>query len=232
MSFGDDSQLMSQNSNNDDQSSNPNIPESLAWLLLFKISETLSYIHRKQIAHLDLRPANIFISDPSYNDDDVSDQNITNSFLTEKITNGEFVLKLGDLGHASRLDETSFVEEGEGRYVAKELINSTEKVDYAKADMFSMGATVYEICLGYQLSSSAYEWHVLRDGNFDKKFINSYSNELCNCIITLMHPSPASRPSSMELFEKLKQRYDNELDVLRNEIEYLRNENEKLKKQI
>jgi len=71
-SFGDDSSnLMSQQSNNDDSNtvSSPNIREDFAWLILYKISETLSFMHGKEIAHLDLRPANIFISNPKSNDD-------------------------------------------------------------------------------------------------------------------------------------------------------------------
>jgi wee1-like protein kinase len=238
-SFGDDSHLMSQQSNNDDQNisiSTPNIPESFAWLILYKISEALAYMHGKEIAHLDLRPANIFIADPNCNDD-IDLQNITQNYLAEKIVSGEYVLKLGDLGHASKLDETNFVEEGEGRYVAKELINSIQKVDFAKADMFSLGATVYEICLGKALGTGAWEWHALRNSQFDRSFFISYSKELCDCIISLMDPSPLNRPSSIELFELLKLRYNNsvmsslsmELDDLKKELEYLRNENVKLK---
>jgi len=243
MSFGDDSQLMSQQSNNDDQSipsSTPNIPETFAWKILIVLSETLAFMHGKEIAHLDLRPANIFISDPNSNDD-IDLHNISQSYLAEKIVSGEYILKLGDLGHASLLDETNFVEEGESRYVAKELINSSEKVDFAKADMFSLGATVYEICLGQALSTKVEVWHALRNSQFDKSFLNSYSQELCDCITSLMDPLPVNRPSSLQLFEQLKAKSSSfqsnnnsliitsELDELRKEIEYLRNENVKLK---
>lgn len=239
MSFGEDSQLMSQQSNSDDNSIvtvSPNIPEKFAWLILYKISETLAFMHNKDMAHLDLRPANIFISDPNCNED-IDGQNISQHDLAEKIISGEYVLKLGDLGHTSKLDETNFVEEGEGRYVAKELINSSEKVDFAKADMFSLGATVYEICLGKALGTGAYEWHNLRDGNFDRKFLCSYSKELCDCVTSLMHPLPMNRPSSLELFELLKSRESNvvmasltsDINELRKELDNLKNENLKLK---
>ena len=241
ISFGDDSQLMSQQSNNDDQSihsSTPNIPEYLAWKILIVLSETLAFMHGKEIAHLDLRPANIFISDPNSNDD-IDLHNLSQSYLAEKIVSGEYILKLGDLGHASLLDETNFVEEGEVRYLATELINSSEKVDFAKADMFSLGATVYEICLGRVLGTGANEWHALRNSQFDKSFLNSYSQELCKCVASLMDPLPVNRPSPVQLFEQLKARSSSfqpnnltitsELDELRKEIELLRHENNKLK---
>eukprot|EP00601_Ochromonadales_sp_CCMP2298_P005185 CAMPEP_0173207800 /NCGR_PEP_ID=MMETSP1141-20130122/22138_1 /TAXON_ID=483371 /ORGANISM="non described non described, Strain CCMP2298" /LENGTH=99 /DNA_ID=CAMNT_0014134133 /DNA_START=22 /DNA_END=318 /DNA_ORIENTATION=+ len=38
------------------------ICEDLAWLLLLDISHALGYMHQRHMAHLDLRPANVFLT--------------------------------------------------------------------------------------------------------------------------------------------------------------------------
>jgi len=58
-----------------------------------------------------------------------------------------YVMKLGDFGHCCRYDERHVVEEGERRYCARELMEGG-MVDLYKADIFSLGALVYELCLG------------------------------------------------------------------------------------
>jgi serine/threonine protein kinase len=65
-------------------------------------------------------------------------------------------------------DYSSFTE-GEGRYCAGELINGASgSQDFAKADMFSVGASLLEMCTGQRLAAGGgedgLEWHALRDG--------------------------------------------------------------------
>ena len=62
-----------------------------------------------------------------------------------------YVMKLGDFGHCCRFDERHVVEEGATRYCARELIRregGAGAVDLYKADIFSLGVLVYELCLG------------------------------------------------------------------------------------
>ena len=60
-----------------------------------------------------------------------------------------YVMKLGDFGHCCRFDKRHEVEEGATRYCAGELIKREGgAVDLYKADIFSLGALVYELCLG------------------------------------------------------------------------------------
>ena len=64
-----------------------------------------------------------------------------------------YVMKLGDFGHCCRFDERHEVEEGATRYCAGELIKREGgAVDLYKADIFSLGALVYELCLGEWVS--------------------------------------------------------------------------------
>jgi wee1-like protein kinase len=65
------------------------------------------------------------------------------------------------------LFERGSLDEGENRYCPRELINSdADSLDLTKADMFSLGASVYELCLGRFLGSSGeeemVEWHSIR----------------------------------------------------------------------
>jgi hypothetical protein len=149
------------------------ISEDAAWFVLYHIAETLSYLHNNEVVHLDLRPANIFLthadsmqathfhSYPELNS--LSTDDISDGLLT-----GSYALRLGDFGHSCRVDEQGFIiNEGETRYCARELIatNQTRQVDLKKADIFSLGATIYELCLGRRLGSDgdgAAEWHNIR----------------------------------------------------------------------
>lgn len=142
------------------------------------------------MAHLDLRPANIFVTDndgmhtDSLANCDAS-QCSSNNFgsqetyitiidepiivdtasLTEALLTGRCNLKLGDLGHCCLFGDTKNMNEGESRYCARELINEDGNLDLAKADMFSLGASVYELLLGRPLGSGgdgSSEWHNIR----------------------------------------------------------------------
>eukprot|EP00598_Pedospumella_elongata_P011809 CAMPEP_0184988102 /NCGR_PEP_ID=MMETSP1098-20130426/22969_1 /TAXON_ID=89044 /ORGANISM="Spumella elongata, Strain CCAP 955/1" /LENGTH=61 /DNA_ID=CAMNT_0027512773 /DNA_START=62 /DNA_END=244 /DNA_ORIENTATION=- len=54
--------------------------------------------------------------------------------------------------------------------------------DAYKADIFSLGATVYELCLGRYLGAEGEEgiaeWHSIRDGHLDVSLKSRYSKEL------------------------------------------------------
>jgi Protein kinase domain. len=53
--------------------------------------------------------------------------------------------KLGDLGQSRIARKTSDdIEEGDSRYLARELLQE-DQTDLTKADIFSLGMTLYEI---------------------------------------------------------------------------------------
>lgn len=81
-------------------------------------------MHEKGIAHLDVKPDNIYIKDGVY--------------------------KLGDFGCVTLLDKSLPIEEGDARYMPQEILN--ERYDYLdKVDIFSLGAAIYEIVRGFTL---------------------------------------------------------------------------------
>eukprot|EP00598_Pedospumella_elongata_P005842 CAMPEP_0184983310 /NCGR_PEP_ID=MMETSP1098-20130426/12565_1 /TAXON_ID=89044 /ORGANISM="Spumella elongata, Strain CCAP 955/1" /LENGTH=819 /DNA_ID=CAMNT_0027507119 /DNA_START=63 /DNA_END=2522 /DNA_ORIENTATION=+ len=302
------------------------VSEDLAWLLLYEISTALKYMHDREMVHLDLRPANVFLTcaasyhtmdslDPqrliycslvndsstpsgavskngssnsssmggtlfshilnaptlqSYsniNNNSTGNTTHNNAATTTSSTSGhlftrtntenstssttnnthtttttgdaaitssmtpaeaasydvrtqverllvnrDYLIKLGDLGHCCRIDEKSQFQEGQTRYLARELINMEEGLfDAYKADIFSLGATVYELCLGRYLGAEGEEgiaeWHSIRDGHLHPSLAAHYSKELVEMLHLLTHPDPQTRPSAQALQTSLLCQY-------------------------
>ena len=91
---------------------------------------------------------------------DIKTDNILYSFSKK--------FKLGDLGLARiTTNLTGELPEGDARYLAREVlaqVSSGDIPDLTKADIFSLGATVYEILRGRILPGNGPEWHEIRDG--------------------------------------------------------------------
>ena len=102
--------------------------ERMARNILRDICRAQKHIHTKKIVHLDIKPDNILYSH------------------TKKF-------KLGDLGLsrlAYRTKEEDIVE-GDSRYMPLELLKDVEDEsqlpDLTKADIFSLGASIYEFII-------------------------------------------------------------------------------------
>mmetsp|Transcript_20146 Transcript_20146/g.33697 ORF Transcript_20146/g.33697 Transcript_20146/m.33697 type:complete len:304 (-) Transcript_20146:20-931(-) len=121
----------------------------------------------------------------------------------------KYVMKLGDFGHCCMRQDRHLIQEGETRYCARELINleDLKELDPAAADMFSLGASVYELCLGRPLGSDGeagmHEWHNLRDGRLDDDLCSRYSPQLVSVLTQLLHPDPMKRPQAVDLVEEI-----------------------------
>lgn len=100
-----------------------NIPDSS----IMQITKALQFIHAKGIAHLDLKPDNIYVKGGIY--------------------------KIGDFGCATLLDKSLPIEEGDARYMPQEILN--EQYDHLdKTDIFSLGVAIYELIRGSPLPES------------------------------------------------------------------------------
>lgn len=102
-----------------------------------QIAKALQFIHEKGIAHLDVKPDNIYVKNGIY--------------------------KLGDFGCATLLDLSLPIEEGDARYMPQEILN--EKYDHLdKVDIFSLGVTIYELVRGSALPESGSLFMNLKEG--------------------------------------------------------------------
>jgi len=139
------------------------------WRLAVQIASGLAHMHRHRVLHLDIKPENIYI--------DI-----------------EGTYKIGDLGLACALDEDWDWEEGDGGYVAPELLNlfPGEKPTPA-ADVFSFGVSVYEISSGCKFPRGATpraQAPGLPEGR---------SSQLSQLIHACLMLNPLERPSAAEV---------------------------------
>ena len=101
--------------------------ESMIRQVLRDVCMGLKQLHKQKIVHLDIKPENILYS------------------RTHKY-------KIADLG-LSRIAERQIgedINEGDSRYLAPELLNDCAETlpDLTKADIFSLGVTIYELMTG------------------------------------------------------------------------------------
>lgn len=88
--------------------------------------------------------------------------------------------------------------EGDARYLAPELLNEgIEFKDLYKADIFSLGATIYEMMIGKTLPCNGEEWHMIRQGKLEENEV--FSDNLRILIKSLLSDNPQNRPSAEEI---------------------------------
>lgn len=139
----------------------------------------LDLLHSRDLVHLDIKPANIFIN---------------------LAPNRPVTYKLGDFGLVARANAEGDVVEGDSRYMSKELLDNDlldtphPARDLTKCDIFSLGATAYEICRGTPLPPNGDEWHALRDRT--PPALPGIPPQLLECIALMMQPTPSKRPAA------------------------------------
>lgn len=114
----------------------------------------LEHLHANGIAHMDIKPDNIYLLGSG--DEDCLFEGSADPTKT--------VYKLGDFGQATRIGskEAAF-NEGDARFIPHEIMNGDlSRLD--KADMFSLGATIYDVVTKGCLPSEGQAYQDLRAG--------------------------------------------------------------------
>jgi serine/threonine protein kinase len=122
-----------------------------------------------------------------------------------------WVIKLSDFGMSTKIGVSRDEKEGDSRYMAKELLNDSNRLP--SADIFSFGITLYEIAsihtmepageldgiLGRPLSlpTEGEGWHRLRDGAPSPLLDRPAT--MSNAIQAMLHPIPDQRPAVHQL---------------------------------
>ena len=148
-----------------------NVPRR--YKLLREILLALDFIHRHNMVHLDIKPENIFIKNDQY--------------------------KLGDFGLVTKASSSQDVEEGDSRYMSMEVLSGDNRSDLTKSDIFSLGITMYEICLGRSLPVNGEEWQDIRAGRLSP--LPNTDHDMTNIIKRMLDPNPMNRPTPASLLK-------------------------------
>ena len=157
--------------------------------LLREMCLALAFLHRHHMVHLDIKPENIFIKNDQF--------------------------KLGDFGLVSKSSSHEDVEEGDSRYMSLELL-SGDHSDLTKSDIFSLGATLYEICRGQPLPMNGPEWQEMRHGQLQHIHEDGITvdADLVQFVHQMMDANPHARPSADTLLNHPKLLSDDQKALL------------------
>ena len=147
------------------------VPEDTLWRFLTDTALGLAHVHSRQLLHLDIKPANIFI------------------------TRNAATLKLGDFGLAGRLGSGQRLQEGDPVYLAPELLAWDEGGFGQAADVFSLGMTILACGSAYELPSRGQRWQELRTGRIPDVLTRNLSQEMVSLISAMISPEPEQRPT-------------------------------------
>ena len=160
-----------------DSQSGERMSEAQVMRCLRDVASALAFAHDRGMAHMDIKPDNIFISKTGF--------------------------KLGDWGRAAPLNgerrEAVAVDEGDARYLPPELLND----DFSaldRADVFSLGASIYELAIGTSLPSNGAEYRALRQGLVPRDACGdlAYAH-----VVRMMAPIARDRPSALDILSSL-----------------------------
>ncbi|KAL5712871.1 non-specific serine/threonine protein kinase [Ranunculus cassubicifolius] len=148
------------------------LPESEILEAMHQIAKALQFIHERGVAHLDVKPDNIYVKSGIY--------------------------KLGDFGCATLIDGSLPIEEGDARYMPPEILNDNYE-HLEKVDIFSLGAAIYELVKRSPLPKSGPQFLNLREGKIP--LLPGHSMQFQNLLKAMVDPDPTRRPSAKELLE-------------------------------
>eukprot|EP01025_Chloroclados_australasicus_P014964 TRINITY_DN17088_c1_g1_i1.p1 TRINITY_DN17088_c1_g1~~TRINITY_DN17088_c1_g1_i1.p1 ORF type:complete len:475 (-),score=45.05 TRINITY_DN17088_c1_g1_i1:1853-3193(-) len=153
--------------------------------LMKQMAMALDCIHKLGIAHMDIKPDNIFIRNTNRSDNENHDR--------------EFVL--GDFGQVSPVNGCGLpIENGDSRYISAEVLNrSHDRLDLG--DMFSLGMTLFHCATGVAPPQNGRDYQKIRESrSFVKsKLPGSMGSKVQQMICALVDPDRERRPTATEL---------------------------------
>ncbi|KAG8890221.1 hypothetical protein FRB98_000549 [Tulasnella sp. 332] len=151
------------------------LDEPRLWKIAAEIANGLHHIHASGVLHLDMKPANIFVTN-------------------------EGRLRIGDFGMATRWPRenssvatlgSGFEREGDREYLAAEILVGKYGPE---ADIFSFGMIMLEAAGNIVVPSNGDAWHRLRHDDFEEVPLDVFSNTIVSFITRmLMAADPSKR---------------------------------------
>ncbi|CDF38837.1 Serine/threonine protein kinase [Chondrus crispus] len=189
------------------------MPSEELLALAADLSSALAFMHSKGVVHLDVKPDNIFRSNR---------RRTQNSFI------------IGDFGLACHMDGTDARStEGDSRYLCPEAMDGSPKQipdteedlsdcasddedligdtlkpaapqDLRARDVFSLGATIYELAVGLPLKKSGEEWRQLRSDTAraaKEAGAACGSSEIANIVQVCLEANPSRRALACDVVD-------------------------------
>ena len=119
----------------------------------------------------------------------------------------EYKYKLGDLGHVTQMHGGSLSpEEGDCRYMAPEfLLMDMDQAQLQKADIFSLGLTLYEAAsLKILPKNSLEDEEYIRLKAGQLPYLPVFSQQLNSILATMVSHNPTNRPTASLLLTCLE----------------------------
>ncbi|XP_037319165.2 membrane-associated tyrosine- and threonine-specific cdc2-inhibitory kinase isoform X2 [Pungitius pungitius] len=159
----------------------PGPDEPAAWAYLCDLLSALQHLHSRGFVHLDLKPANVLITDSGR-------LKLADFGLLFEVTQKT----AGSAGGKAKDD----VQEGDPRYMAPELLRG----NYGPAaDVFSLGVSILELACNMEVPNGGDGWQQLRQGCLPSEFTSGLSAELQSVLRMMLAPEPSERPTVSEL---------------------------------
>ncbi|PSC73365.1 Wee1 kinase isoform B [Micractinium conductrix] len=165
--------------------------------ILQQTAAGLAHLHRHGVAHLDVKPDNIYLQEPLEGADAGSGTGSTHGGATMP---PGVRYKLGDFGQATPLDLNTPLgfDEGDCRYLPLEVMNG-QLGQLHKADMFALGATLLELATRVELPSGGQQYQDLRAGRLP--LLPTCTRRFAGMVKALMAPRPEDRPTAEQVLQ-------------------------------
>uniref|UniRef100_A0A8C3HCF5 Wee1-like protein kinase n=1 Tax=Chrysemys picta bellii TaxID=8478 RepID=A0A8C3HCF5_CHRPI len=161
--------------------------------ILLQVSMGLKYIHSSGLAHMDIKPSNIFICHKLVTDGSAAQEE---SDSEDDGFSSNVAYKIGDLGHVTSITNPQ-VEEGDSRFLANEILQ--EQYCYLpKADIFALALTMALAAGSGPLPRNDAMWHHIRRGNLPP-IPQQLTHGFHGLLKLMVHPDPVARPSATAL---------------------------------
>ena len=154
--------------------SGPHVPNDTVWKICHDVAAGLSHIHLHGMVHHDIKPSNLFfVPHPRFG----------------------AMCKIGDFGMAGEIGTSAEGLEGDTRYLPPELLSSGKR--HPRADIFSLGLTIYEIATDVQMEmpSEGAHWHYLRSSQ-GPTLPSSRGDTLQKLVLAMTDPEESNRPTA------------------------------------
>lgn len=159
-------------------------------VIMTKMAEAISYLHKRDIVHRDLKLENILLSQ---NPKDPTDK------LHIKVTDFGLSVVKGGVGHDNMMQDFC----GTPIYMSPEIIDN--KAYSQQCDVWAMGVIMYSLLCGlppFRAGSEEELYDIIKKGEVDfmsNPVWNTISEQAKNCIELMLKTDPAQRITASEV---------------------------------